>query len=324
LMYEVVATRPGVAQDVVEVRSMVLGQRERGMLRIRMLASTINPSDLVTIAGAYRSRTSFPFIGGFEGVGEVVAADPCTSLVEGTRVIPIRRAGCWSELRDVPESDCVPVPEYLSTERACFAYINPMTTVSMVSRYVTGHGPVIVTAATSEAATQIAALLKFRNVPAIGITRSSDRPPSNGKLWSAIIATDAPEWEERLYAAAGQSAHVVFDAVGGLNAGKVARALEPGGQFISYGLLSGTPIHGSWEFPSHVELKYFHLRQDAHNSDPVQFAQRFEEVFQFVASGLLATTPAAKFPLSQIRGALAWNSANRGKVLLEINAEAPR
>ncbi|MGO1318582.1 hypothetical protein [Brevibacterium aurantiacum] len=93
---------------------------------------------------------------------------------------------------------------------------------------------------------------------------------------------------------------------------------------LNYGLLSGTPIHGSWEFPSHVELKYFHLRQDAHNSDPVQFAQRFEEVFRLVASGLLATTPAAKFPLSQIRDALAWNSANRGKVLLESNAEVPR
>jgi len=47
-MYEAIATRPGVAQDVVELRSVVLGLHKQGMARIRMLASTFNLSDLVT------------------------------------------------------------------------------------------------------------------------------------------------------------------------------------------------------------------------------------------------------------------------------------
>lgn len=194
----------------------------------------------------------------------------------------------------------------------------------MVSQYVTGTEPVIITAATSEAATQIAALLNSHNVPTIGIIRSSDRIPYRPELWSVVIATDQPNWAERLYAAVGQSAQVIFDAVGGPRAGKLAGALKPGGQFINYGLLSGIPIHGSSNFPSHVELKYFHLRQDIHNSDPVRLAQRFEKVFQLVAAGILATQPTARFPLSQIQRALAWNSANRGKVLLEINADSTR
>lgn len=317
-MFEVVANRPGAAHEVIDFRTVALGPREQGTVRIRMLASTINPSDLVTISGAYRSRTIFPFVGGFEGVGEVLDADPDSSLSKGMRVIPIRRAGCWSELRDVPELDCVPVPDYLSTGQACFAYINPMTAFSIVSRYVKGAGPVVVSAATSEASNQIAALLNVRNIPAVGIIRNSDSVPSRPELWNSIIATDQPDWQAKLYAAVGRSAEIVLDAVGGEVAAKLAGSLMPGGRFVSYGLLSGVPIHTSTGFPSHVKLEYFHLRHDIHNEEPSTLSQRFEEVFKNVESGLLATQPAAQFPLSHIREALAWNSVNRGKVLLEI------
>lgn len=323
-MYEAIAVRPGTAHEVVELRPVVLGPRKLGMVRIRMLASTINPSDLVTISGAYPSRTMFPFVGGFEGVGEVIATDRGSSIVEGTRVIPIRQAGCWTQVRDVSEKDCIPVPDYLNTEQASFAYINPMTTFSMVNQYVTGTGPIIITAAASVAATQIAALLQSHQCPVIGIVRNSAQPPRKMELWTDIISTDKPGWEQHLYDTTGRAAQVVFDAVGGLGAGIIAKALQPGGLFVSYGLLSGVPIHTNPTFPSNVQLKYFHLRQEVHGRDPADLLQEFEKVFPLVASGLLATNPSARFPLKKIREALAWNVANRGKVLLELNPTNPK
>lgn len=305
---------------MVELRAVVLEPRKQGMVRIRMLASTINPSDLVTIGGAYPSRTVFPFVGGFEGVGEVVETDPGSFISQGMRVIPIRRAGCWSSLRDVPAVDCVPVPEYLSTEQACFAYINPLTAFTMVKQYATGAGPIIITAAASEAATQIAALLESHNVPVIGLIRNSGRVPAKNELWTEIISTDTPGWKRKLYTVTRQSATVVFDAVGGPEAGIIANALKPGGLFLSYGLLSGIPIHANEDFPSHVHLNYFHLRQEVHNRDPLHIAEKLKEVFPLVASGPLATSPATRYPLTRIRDALAWNAKNHGKVLLEINS----
>lgn len=50
---------------------LLLSERLPGYVRLRMLAASINPSDVITIRGTY-SRTKLPFRPGFEGVGEVV------------------------------------------------------------------------------------------------------------------------------------------------------------------------------------------------------------------------------------------------------------
>jgi NADPH:quinone reductase-like Zn-dependent oxidoreductase len=43
-----------------------------GEVEIRIRRAAINPSDLIPVTGAYRSRTPLPFVPGFEGVGEIV------------------------------------------------------------------------------------------------------------------------------------------------------------------------------------------------------------------------------------------------------------
>jgi len=76
-----------------------------------MLLASINPSDLVTVSGAYRSRTCLPFVPGFEGVGvvEAVGTRLSESLV-GQRVLPLRSVGCWQDVKVIEERWCFPVP----------------------------------------------------------------------------------------------------------------------------------------------------------------------------------------------------------------------
>ena len=57
----------GPAAEVVAVESYEPGRPMPGQVRVRMTARSINPSDLVTISGAYASRTARPFVPGFEG-----------------------------------------------------------------------------------------------------------------------------------------------------------------------------------------------------------------------------------------------------------------
>ena len=52
------------------------GPSRYGEADVPMLASTVNPSDVVTVSGAYASRTEFPFVPGFEGVGVIERAGP--------------------------------------------------------------------------------------------------------------------------------------------------------------------------------------------------------------------------------------------------------
>lgn len=69
-----------------------------GQVKIRMLMASINPSDLVTISGAYRSRTTLPFVPGFEGVGIVESVGPGVqqSLLR-QRVLPLGSSGAWQD-----------------------------------------------------------------------------------------------------------------------------------------------------------------------------------------------------------------------------------
>ncbi|MDN6242154.1 alcohol dehydrogenase catalytic domain-containing protein, partial [Corynebacterium variabile] len=64
-----VADRPGPLAEVVRIREVPEpGEPAPGQVRVRMTATTVNPSDAVTVSGAYMSRTTFPMIPGFGGV----------------------------------------------------------------------------------------------------------------------------------------------------------------------------------------------------------------------------------------------------------------
>src|SRR5690625_7318848 len=64
----IVAPRPGKLSEVLTQREITRSQPlGEGQIDVRMTASTVNPSDAVTVSGAYASRTEFPFVPGFEG-----------------------------------------------------------------------------------------------------------------------------------------------------------------------------------------------------------------------------------------------------------------
>lgn len=313
-MIEAVAVRAGEIQDVVELREATLASRAPGSIRLRMLASTINPSDIVTVAGAYPSRTTFPFVAGFEGVGEVIDADYGSAINLGSRVIPLRSAGCWAELRDVAEDDCVTVPDSLSTEQACFAFINPMTALGLIDRHIRNSRPVLVTAASSAIADHIAALLHSRGVPVIGVVRGP-RCVRRSHLWNSVIDISQTTWQNELRVAT-KDCDVIFDAIGGPSAVAIANVIEAP-NLVSYGLLSGISIQGKLLPPS-TNLNYFHLRADVHSNSRTALESRFRSVFELVEAGVLTTHVAKRLPFREIRKALKWNADHPGKVMLEM------
>jgi NADPH:quinone reductase-like Zn-dependent oxidoreductase len=104
---------------------------------VRMLASAINPSDIVTICGAYSSRVGLPFFPGYEGVGIVEQVGDCvTALQVGTRVLPLGSASCWQEFKTVEAEWCFPVSDDLTLHQAATMYVNPATAWLMLSAHV--------------------------------------------------------------------------------------------------------------------------------------------------------------------------------------------
>ena len=61
----------GEPTQVLQIREVPLPEPRPGQVRIRMIASPINPSDLLMIRGEYGKRPKLPASAGFEGVGVV-------------------------------------------------------------------------------------------------------------------------------------------------------------------------------------------------------------------------------------------------------------
>ena len=92
------------------------------------MVGTFNPSDVVTVSGAYASRTTFPLVPGFEGVGIIDRIGPgVPSSVLGQRVLPIGSPGAWQEYKRINHSWCIPVLDDVPTDVASFACINYLT-----------------------------------------------------------------------------------------------------------------------------------------------------------------------------------------------------
>lgn len=61
-----------------------------------MIVAPVNPADINTIQGVYPVKPPLPSIGGFEGVGDVLAVGSAVkNLIPGDRVIPNGVIGTW-------------------------------------------------------------------------------------------------------------------------------------------------------------------------------------------------------------------------------------
>src|SRR5438445_13132725 len=105
-MKAVVFDRFGPPEEVLQVLDVPApAEPGPGEVRVRMIASPVNPSDILYIRGEYGKRPDLPATPGFEGVGivEAVGSGLMAWRVRGKRVSVINRAtGNWQEQVIVP------------------------------------------------------------------------------------------------------------------------------------------------------------------------------------------------------------------------------
>lgn len=321
-MLAALAREPGPPASVVDLATVAAEPlTDGGSVRLRMLASTVNPSDLVTISGAYASRTRYPFVPGFEGVGEVVEVGARVSPgLMGKRVLPLGSAGNWQEYKEASADWCFEVPDSVATEAACFAYVNPLSALLMVDENVRADVRVAaVNGATSAIGGQLRALLAARGVEAIGLNSGATgrRVPSRSD-WSAVVRTDGSGWVgEVLRLTGGAGVDVAFDCVGGEHAAALLGAVRPGGSLVHYGLLSGRPIptESLHRHPGR-ELCLFRLRDFVHTASRERIQSLLDRSYEGIVSGPLRTVVTETRSLRDIGRVLGAVGVTRGKTLI--------
>jgi NADPH:quinone reductase len=299
-------------------------------VRVRILASPINPSDLLFIRGLYAGiQPSFPSPAGFEGVGLVDALGPHTQgLVHGQRVAVLNgeKGGNWAEYAVVPESRLFPVPDDLSNEQVASFFINPASAIAMV-RHVLAvpRGEwLLQSAAGSELGRMIIKLARHDGIRTINVVRRRASVAELEHLGAdAVIASEEGPIDEQVRKMVGpQGVKYAIDPVAGDTGTQVYQALSDNGHMLAYGSLTGEPIRVGADprfiLAGNRLLEVYWLGFWLQGLDDAARRNLFGEIVTLMREGVLGTAKALTFSLDEIGAAVKQAEApgRQGKVLL--------
>jgi NADPH:quinone reductase-like Zn-dependent oxidoreductase len=328
-MKAVVLDRFGEPTEVLHVADVPAPTPGRGEVRVRMVASPINPSDLLMIRGLYGLKPSLPATPGFEGVGVVEDAGPglLGRFRKGKRVAVLNgTSGNWQEQVIVPAKRVVPVPDDIPDEQAATFFVNPATALVM-TRWVLHVPPgawLLQTAAGSALGRMVIRLGKLDGFRTINVVRRREQVEDLRRAGAdEVICTADESIEDRVAAiTGGAGAPFALDCVGGATGSAAARALALGGRMLVYGTLSLEPINADPRpliVGSH-RIEGFWLSHWARSQSIVTMLRLFRQIKQLLKEGVLASDVAATFSLDEIKAAVkrADEPGKGGKVILRI------
>jgi NADPH:quinone reductase-like Zn-dependent oxidoreductase len=321
----------GDPAEVLQVRDVPLPEPGPGQVRVRMLASPINPSDLLTVRGTYGRLPSLPATPGFEGVGVVEARGPglLGKLRMGKRVAVLNgRGGNWQEHVLVPARQVVPVPAAVGDDQAATFFVNPASALVM-TRYIlrVPQGAwLLQTAAGSALGRMVIRLGRQYGFRTLNVVRRSTQAAELLRAGgNAVVCTDHESIPERVQALTG-GAGVPFaiDAVGGGTGSAILAALAPNGRMLVYGTLANEPlrIDSRTLMVGRKTVEGFWLSEWAQGQGVLTLLGLFRRIRKLLRAGVLTTEVAASFPPEQIREAVirAQAPGQPGKVLLKFGA----
>jgi NADPH:quinone reductase-like Zn-dependent oxidoreductase len=331
-MKAVVFDRFGDPEEVLHVRDVPAPEPGRGQVRVRMLASPINPSDLLYVRGQYGRRPTLPASAGFEGAGVIESTGPgllrhVLGLKPGRRVAVISgQGGNWQEQVVIPARQAVPVPAELSDEQAATFFVNP-TSALVMTRHILRVPPgawLLQTAAGSVLGRMVIRLGKRYGFRTINVVRRREQAEellrSGG---DAVVCTADESIADRVQALTkGAGVPYAIDAVGGSTGSGVAGSLGQGGRMLVYGTLSGEPltVDPRTLMVGGKRIEGFWLSEWARGQRPLKMLRLFRQVGGLLREGVLGSDVRAGYPLDQIKEAVkqAQQPGGHGKVLLRI------
>ncbi len=333
-MKAVVFDRFGEPREVLQVRELPDPEPGLSEVRVRMVASPVNPSDLMVVRGLYGRLPALPATPGFEGVGIVEKTGPgllkfVRGLRPGRRVAVLNgKGGNWQER---VARQLVPVPPDLPDEQVATFFVNPATALVM-TRWVLRVPPgswLLQTAAGSALGRMVAHLGRHYGFRTINVVRRRQQvdelrqPRSIITGGDPVICTADEVLEERVSAiTGGLGVSYAIDAVGGTTALSALRALAPGGRMLVYGTLSMEPIPLDPRIlmGGQKRLEGFWLSEWVAAQGIFTMLKLFRTIIRLMGAGVLTTPTGPSYPLHDIRAAVeaAETPGRPGKVLLRM------
>lgn len=326
--------RCGPATDVLVVKELPSPQPAFGEVRVRMLASPINPSDLMFIEGRYGQQPSLPAIPGFEGVGIVEASGGGVlgKLLTGKRVAVLNRnGGNWAEQVSIPAKQVVPLSPGLTLEQAATFFVNPTTAVVMMEKVLRlQRGEWLLQSAAGSALGRMIIRLGrengFRTMNVVRRAEQVDELKSLGAdevLVFDAAADDRSQLVERVQQRTG-GVRCAVDPVGGTVGSALAECLRERGKMLAFGSLTEQPIslHPRTLITNRVSVEGFWLGPWMLRQSLPSKLRLIRRVTKLIERDVLTTEVRESFALPEIQSAVAaaTEQGRSGKILLTMDS----
>lgn len=231
--------------------SLVLVERPRPQpaadeVLIQVVASPINPSDLLFLEDRHGVHKPLPAIPGYFGSGIVVAAGTSmlARMLVGQRVTfgaDHPQSGAWAEYALVKALSCAPLLPRIGTAHAALLLLNPITAWGLVDEARQGrHRAIVQTAAASEVGRWVLRLSRAAGLPLICVVRRAEQVAQlRAEGADYVLNSSSPDFDQALHSLSHRlGATIAFDAVGGRLMERLLLAMPSSSRLLLYGLLA--------------------------------------------------------------------------------------
>ncbi|SIO06281.1 NADPH:quinone reductase [Singulisphaera sp. GP187] len=327
-MKAVVFEQFGEPSEVLRVREVPIPEPGPGEVRVRMIASPVNPSDLLVVRGRYGVLPSLPSTPGFEGVGVVdkVGSGLLGWLVKGKRVTVINhKGGNWAEYAVIPARQARPVANDIPDEQVASFFVNPATVLAMARHVlVVPKGEwLLQSAAGSVLGRMMIKLGRHDGFKTINVVRRREAMAELQALGgdAVISSSDGPIDTQVRKIVGSDGVKYAIDPVGGETGTGVFQSLAADGRMLVYGTLSQQPlqIDPRLMIAGKRVVEGFWLGHWMRERSIPSALRLFREIANLIRADVLATEIGKSFPIDAIGDAVreAEQVGRHGKVLLQ-------
>lgn len=322
-MKAVIFEKAGLPSDILEVQEVPIPEPKAGEVRMKVISSPINPSDVMFVQNLYGIRPVFPSGAGFEGVGIVDAVGEGVSIPLGTRA-SFTSIGAWSEYAISQAKSIIPVPPQMTDDVAAQLFVNPFTAYAMVLDSGVQPGEwLMLTAAGSAFGKMVIQVCQLKGIKTIGTVRRPDMIDELKALGATEIINTSEESVTRRVKeiTGGQGVKCILEAVAGKTAAQVMPCLANGGKMLVFGSLSieDIPVNAGTMIFKEITLKGFWLTTWMKTANPDERKEVFENVIKLLASGEIKLPVEAVYSIQDIKQAVEHSVAEgrTGKILVK-------
>lgn len=308
--------------DVVSAKEMELPTLNSTDVVVELIASPINPSDILQIQDRYPARKKLPSIFGSEGIGKIhEIGNEVQNVKVGDIILLPLDVNTWQERLLIRSKHLFPLPSADQLQLSMIS-INPPTAYAMLTEFVNLQSGdwVVQNAANSAVGRYVISLAKKMGYKTINIVRRESLIDELMGLGADLVVVDGPgvvgQIREKV---ADGNVKLAFDAVSGPATNVLARILSRKGVIVAYGALSLELIQLNMAIimSKDVTLRTFWLVHWLRESTRDKIQATYSKLIKMIADGELKAQIDATFPLDKYKDAfsLAMKGGRNGKVL---------